>query len=63
MTTTKFIITEYENSMKIKGWTQTEAAEKLGCSQEHLSRIFRGLKNPSIKLLDKMEEIIKEESK
>ena len=41
-----------------KGWTQTEAANHIGCSQEHLSRIFKGTKNPSVKLLDKMEEVM-----
>ena len=53
---TKDIITNFENYMLQQGWNQTEAAQKIGCSQEHLSRIFRGLKNPSVKLLDKMEE-------
>lgn len=45
--------------MYYKKWTQTQAAEEIGCSQEHLSRIFRNLKNPSAKLLDKMEEVMK----
>ena len=57
------IINKYEAFAYKKQWTQTEAAQQIGCSQEHLSRIFRGLKNPSMKLLDKMEEITKEESK
>lgn len=59
MTATKSIITEFENYMKQQGWTQTDAAEKLGCSSSHLSRILRGEKNPSTKLLDKMESIFK----
>lgn len=59
MTITKLIINEFENYMKQQGWTQTEAANKLGCSREHLSRVLRGQKNPSTKLLETMEAIIK----
>ena len=57
---TKDIVEQFENFIYKKGWTQTESAEKVGCSQEHLSRIFRGLRNPSAKLLDKFEEIMEE---
>lgn len=60
MTLTKTIIMEFENYMKKQDWTQAQAAEKIGCSREHLSRILRGQKNPSTKLLDAMESIIKE---
>ena len=60
MTLTKLIITEFENYMKKQGWTQTVAAEKLGCSACHLSRLLRGEKNPSSAILDKMEAIFKE---
>lgn len=55
---TRDIIKQYESLVYNKGWTQTEAAERIGCSQEHLSRIFKGTKNPSVKLLDKIEEVI-----
>jgi len=57
---TRDIIKQYELFAYNKGWNQTEAAEAIGCSQEHLSRIFRGIKNPSVKLLDKMEEVIQD---
>lgn len=57
---TKDIINKFENYMLRRGWNQTEAAKQIGCSQEHLSRIFRGIKNPSVKLLDKMEEVMNE---
>jgi transcriptional regulator with XRE-family HTH domain len=60
---TRDIINKYEAFAYKKQWTQTEAAQQIGCSQEHLSRIFRGLKNPSAKLLDKMEEIMKQYGK
>lgn len=56
---TRDIIKQYELFIYNKGWTQTEAAELIGCSQEHLSRIFKGTKNPSVKLLDKMEEAMR----
>jgi DNA-binding XRE family transcriptional regulator len=55
---TRDIIKQYELFTYNKGWNQTEAAEAIGCSQEHLSRIFKGTKNPSVKLLDKMEEVM-----
>lgn len=60
MTTTKEIILNFENFMKKSGWTQDVAAEKLGCSAPHLSRLLRGERNPSMKILDKMESIYKE---
>ena len=59
MTITKLIINEFENYMKAQGWTQAQAAEKIGCSREHLSRVLRGQKNPSTRLLEAMEAIIK----
>lgn len=59
---TRDIINKYETFIYKHGWTQTEAAEKIGCSQEHLSRIFKGTKNPSVKLLDKMEHIMEKEN-
>lgn len=59
MTLTKTIIMEFENYMKTQDWTQATAAEKIGCSREHLSRVLRGQKNPSSKLLDNMEEVMK----
>ena len=58
---TRDIINKYEAFVYKHHWTQTEAAEKIGCSQEHLSRIFKGTKNPSVKLLDKMEEVMRRE--
>lgn len=60
---TQDVIKQFENFMLQQGWNQTEAAAKIGCSQEHLSRIFRGLKNPSVKLLDRMEEVMKQNGK
>ena len=58
---TRDIIDEFEVFIYQQGWTQTDAAEKIGCSQEHLSRIFRRLRNPSAKLLDRMEILLEEQ--
>ena len=57
---TRDIIDKFEIFIYKHNWTQTEAAEKIGCSQEHLSRILRGLKNPSVKLLDNMEKVMEQ---
>ena len=58
---TKDIINNFQVFIERHGWSQTEAAKKIECSQEHLSRVFRGLRNPSAKLLDKMESVMEEE--
>ena len=55
---TKDILNKFEAFIYKNHWTQTEAAEKIGCTQEHLSRVFRGLRQPSTKLLDRMEEVM-----
>lgn len=59
---TRDIINKYESFVYRHNLTQTEAAEKIGCSQEHLSRIFKGTKNPSVKLLDRMEQVMEKEN-
>lgn len=41
-------------------WTHKDAAEAIGCCRPHMSRIFKGERTPSIKLLMKMEEVMKE---
>lgn len=55
---TRDIIDKYANYIYKHNLTQTEAAGQIGCSQEHLSRILKGTKNPSVKLLDKMEQVM-----
>lgn len=40
--------------------TQQECAEEIGCCREHLSRVLRGLRSPSVKLLMNMETMMKE---
>ena len=55
------IINNFRNFMELKGWTHKEAAEIIGCCRPHLSRILKGERTPSIKLLMKMEEVMKNE--
>lgn len=55
------IIDKFSLFITRKGWTQEKAAEEIECSQEHLSRVLRGKKTPSVKLLMKMEEVMKKE--
>ena len=59
---TRDIIDKYAVYIYKHNLTQTEAAEKIGCSQEHLSRILKGTKNPSVKLLDKMEQVMEKDN-
>ena len=59
---TRDIIDQYAIYIYKHNLTQTEAAEKIGCSQEHLSRILKGTKNPSVKLLDKMEQVMEKDN-
>lgn len=53
------IIDKFSLFIARKLWTQETAAAKIGCTQEHLSRVLRGKKTPSVKLLMKMEEVMK----
>ena len=55
----KDIIEQYKNFCEQQGWLQQIAADKIGCCRTHLSKIFSGQRNPSIKLLEKMEEVMK----
>ena len=52
------IINKFKKYMMLHNITQEEASENLGCCQEHLSRVLRGKKTPSVKLLMRMEEIM-----
>ena len=55
----KDIIEQYKLFCQSQRWTQQEAAEKIGCCRTHLSKIFSKQRNPSMKLLEKMEEVMK----
>lgn len=54
------IIDKYRIFIAKKGWTYAIAADAIGCCRTHLGRIFNGLRVPSMTLLMKMEEVMKE---
>ncbi len=41
--------------METKGLTQKEFAEKVGCSQQYISRILKGRENLSLETISKIE--------
>ena len=43
--------------------TQKAAAEQLGCDHSHVSKMFSGVRNPSKKMLNKMEVFMNEYNK
>ena len=53
------IIEQFKEFCETKGWIQEQIAEKLKCSRSHISKIFSGTRNPSIKILERMEEVMK----
>ena len=54
----KDTIEQFKLFCKKKGWIQEQIAEKINCSRSHVSKIFSGSRNPSIKILEKMEEVM-----
>ena len=59
----KDIIEKYQQFCQDRGWIQEEAAEAIGCCRSHLSKIFSGKRNPSMKILEKMEEVMANDRK
>ena len=55
----KNIIEQYKKFCEWKGWIQEQAATELGCCRSHLSKIFSGTRNPSMKILEQMEMVMK----
>lgn len=53
------IINNFKQFIKDNQWTQRQAAEAIGCCRPHITRIFNGERTPSIKLLMRMEEVMK----
>ena len=43
------------DEMENKGLTQKEFAQRVGCSQQYISRIFKGKENLSIETISKIE--------
>lgn len=39
-------------------WTQAQVAEKLGCSQQYVSRIVKGGENLTLEMLSKIEDAL-----
>ena len=39
-------------------WTQAQVAEKLGCSQQYVSRIVKGRENLTLEMLSKIEDAL-----
>ena len=39
-------------------WTQQQVAEKLGCSQQYVSRMVKGRENLSLEMLSKIEDVL-----
>lgn len=39
-------------------WTQAQVAEKLGCSQQYVSRIVKGSENLTLEMLSKIEDAL-----
>lgn len=54
----KDIIKEFKLFCERKGWIQEQIANELKCSRSHVSRIFSGSRKPSMKVLEKMEEVM-----
>ena len=57
----KDIIKQFKYFCEVKGWKQKEIAERLECDRSHVSKIFSGTRNPSITILEKMEEVMNNE--
>lgn len=52
------IIANFQGFCDDNGWTHDTAAQKIGCSRSHISKIFAGTRNPSIEILRRMEEVM-----
>ena len=55
---TNNIIIQFQKYCQEHGLTHADAANLIGCSRSHITRIFSGLRKPSVNLLDKMEEVM-----
>jgi len=52
------IIANFQDFCEDNKWTHDIAAQKIGCSRSHISKIFAGTRNPSIEILRRMEEVM-----
>ena len=44
--------------MEAMKWTQQQVAEKLGCTQQYISKIVKGSENLSLEMLAKIEDCL-----
>jgi Plasmid maintenance system antidote protein len=44
--------------MEEMNWTQQQVAEKLGCSQQYVSRMVKGGENLTLEMLSKIEDVL-----
>lgn len=56
----KEICNNFIQWINIKGKTQQEIAEILGVSRSHLNKVINGKTNPSVYLLEKIEQLMEE---
>lgn len=46
------------DKMEEMKWTQQQVAEKLGCSQQYVSRMVKGRENLTLEMLSKIEDYL-----
>ncbi len=46
------------DKMEAMKWTQQQVAEKLGCTQQYISKIVKGSENLSLEMLAKIEDCL-----
>ncbi len=44
------------DKMDKMGWTQQQVAEKLGCTQQYVSRMVKGSENLTLEMLSRIED-------
>ena len=55
------LLEELKQYMKIKGLTQKELAELLKVNQPQISRLFSGVRQPSAKMIKKIEALLRKD--
>lgn len=55
------LLEELKNYMEKKGLTQKQLAELLEVNQPQISRLFSGTRQPSAKMINKIETLLKGE--
>ncbi len=46
------------DKMEEMKWTQQQVAEKLGCSQQYVSRMVKGNENLTLEMLSRIEDVL-----